>query len=137
MGSDVTDIAQALQRFFGRFGLSAYGKNDVPDGAEGPYITYEIACPAPFKRAPLKAWVWSRGGDLTGAFEVCDRMRGALAEGGAAVGGAHIFAENPFIQEEGRGDMRSVAVRVSVLAMPEEPEETEETEETDETEQYL
>ena len=121
----MTDIARALQRFFGGFGLPAYGKNDVPDGAEGPYITYEIVGPAPFARAPLTAWVWSRGNDLSDAFGVCDQMRVALAEGGASVGGAHIFAGNPFIREEGSGDTRSVAVRVSVLAMPEDAEETE------------
>ncbi len=122
VGIDVTDIAQALQQFFGGFGLPAYGKNDVPDGAEAPYITYEIVRPAPMRRAPLKAWVWSRGGDLTDAFAVCDLMRGALAEGGAAIGdgAAHLFAENPFMQEEGGGDMRSVAVRVGVLAMTEQ-----------------
>ena len=121
----MTDIAQALQQFFGGFGLPAYGKNDVPDGAEAPYITYEIVRPAPLRRAPLKAWVWSRGNDLTDAFGVCDQMRAALAEGGAAVGNgaAHLFAENPFMQEEGGGDMRSVAVRVSVLATTEETEQ--------------
>jgi hypothetical protein len=37
------DKAQALHSFWSDFGLTAYDENTVPDGAQLPYITYEVA----------------------------------------------------------------------------------------------
>ena len=36
------DKAQALHSFWSGFGLTAYDENTVPDGAQLPYITYEV-----------------------------------------------------------------------------------------------
>ena len=37
------DKIQALDRFWNAFGIPAYDKNSVPDGAKPPYITYDVA----------------------------------------------------------------------------------------------
>lgn len=77
-------FAEALQRFFGGFGLPAYGRNNVPDAADAPYISYEIACPPPLGEASLRAWVWYPGNDYQALLHKIDALLDAM-DGGAVL----------------------------------------------------
>lgn len=54
------DKAQALHDFWSSFGLPAYDQFSVPDDAEFPYITYEVATDSIGHALPLTASVWYR-----------------------------------------------------------------------------
>ena len=50
----------ALYKFWSSFGLPAYNEQSVPEGAELPYITYEVSEAAFGERINLSASIWSR-----------------------------------------------------------------------------
>lgn len=54
------DKAQALQSFWSSFGIPAYDQYSVPDDADYPYITYEVATDSFGYSIPLTASVWYR-----------------------------------------------------------------------------
>lgn len=54
------DKAQALHDFWSSFGLPAYDQYGVPDDAEFPYITYEVATDSFGNTVPLTASLWYR-----------------------------------------------------------------------------
>lgn len=116
----MTATASAIYRFFSSFGLPAYGKNNVPDGAAMPYITYEIVNPAPLTPAMFHAWVWYRGNALTAIAAKVDEIESALREGGASIptdtGAVYIMTDDstPFAQEQPDPDKN---VRVMYLTM--------------------
>lgn len=105
----MTGFAQALQRFFAGFGLPVYAKDDVPDGAQLPYITYELVAPAPLARAKMRAWIWHRAEARVEALGVLDDIENALAEGGVAInydGGCG------YLNRDGEGEVTEVGGEV-------------------------
>ena len=115
----MTNIARALYQFFSGFGIPAYPKNNIPDNAEPPYISYEVKAPEPLARALLHAWVWYRGTDYTAVAAKCDAIRAAIGTGvtiSAGGGSIAIFRDNgtPFAQEQPDPDKTS---RVMYLTM--------------------
>lgn len=54
------DKAQALHNFWSRFGWNAYDEFSVPDGAEFPYITYNVSTDSIGQPIPLTASLWDR-----------------------------------------------------------------------------
>ena len=52
---------QAIQQFWSSFGVPAYDENTVPDGAELPYITYEVATDAINYTVITNASIWGWG----------------------------------------------------------------------------
>ena len=54
------DKAQALQAFWSSFGLPAYNELTVPEEAEMPYITYEVATDSLGNELALSASLWYR-----------------------------------------------------------------------------
>lgn len=54
------DNSQALDKFWNGFGLPAYDFTTVPDDAETPYITYEVADDAFGNQRQLSANLWYR-----------------------------------------------------------------------------
>ena len=52
------DKTQALYKFWSSFGLPAYNELTVPDNAELPYITYEVATGSLGDIIPLSASIW-------------------------------------------------------------------------------
>lgn len=55
------DKGQALNYFWGSFGLNAYDENTVPDDATLPYITYNTSTDSLNNVVPLTGSVWYRG----------------------------------------------------------------------------
>ena len=101
----MTHALKALNDFFGGFGLPAYSKNNVPESARMPYITYEASVPAPTQSALLHAWVWYRGTGLGPVSEKADAIYRAIRRGAAlrtAAGALYLFpdARTPFAQEQ-------------------------------------
>ena len=52
--------SQALQTFWGRFGLPAYDQNTVPQSARMPYITYSVSENDYSYPVALTASIWYR-----------------------------------------------------------------------------
>jgi GH35 family endo-1,4-beta-xylanase len=52
------DKAQALHNFWSSFGLPAYDQLTVPDDAQMPYITYEVATDSFDNNVFLTASIW-------------------------------------------------------------------------------
>ena len=112
------NIASALQAFFRGFGADAYGKNNVPQAARMPYITYDTGAPCGDEPLERRAWLWCRGPGRDAAAALVDAVRASLDEGGAALPGAVILPGAPFAVEEpgAAGDVLCVTMRLQVLA---------------------
>lgn len=54
------DKAQAIQLFWGSFGIPAYDETDVPDDAVMPYITYGVATDSIDAVVNMGASLWYR-----------------------------------------------------------------------------
>lgn len=54
------DKAQAVHDFWSKFGIPAYDENSVPDEAQMPYITYNVATDNFDKMLQLNASIWYR-----------------------------------------------------------------------------
>lgn len=115
----MTNTARALYQFFSSFGLPAYAKNNVPDEAEPPYITYEEKRPEPLAKCLLHAWVWYRGTTMTDVLGKCDEIEAAIGTGVTIPtpgGFVALFRDNdtPFAQEQPDPDK---TIRVMYLTM--------------------
>lgn len=53
----MTEFVKALHQFWSQFG-TAYQQDQVPDGQQFPYITYEVIEGAPFAQNALTARCW-------------------------------------------------------------------------------
>ena len=114
------NTARALYQFFSGFGLPAYAKNNVPDGAETPYITYEIKRPAPLSKCLLHAWIWYRGTTMTDVLQKAQEIEAAIGDEGITLptpgGFVALFLDDdtPFAQEQSDPDR---TLRVLYLTM--------------------
>lgn len=77
----MTSAAEALQRFFGGFGLPAYPEGCAPQRAKPPYITYQVLLPDWRETAPFHARVWYRSASYAGVNAKCDEIGAAIGEG--------------------------------------------------------
>lgn len=62
----MTELHQALYRFWQRLGLPVYLQGRAPDNAAFPFVTINVASPDAFGDTTLTAFVWLRD-DGTGA----------------------------------------------------------------------
>lgn len=96
------DKQQALQSFWGSFGLPAYEENTVDKDAEMPYITYNVITDSYENTVTLNASLWY----YSKAWKDIDRMTNAIGDfiGLAGVitkiGGGYLWAKKgtPFAQ---------------------------------------
>lgn len=77
----MTTTARALYAFFSSFGVPAYVKSNIPDGAEAPYITYDLIEPEPLAQAMIHAWVWVRSTSYIDVSAITDAMKAAIDTG--------------------------------------------------------
>lgn len=115
----MTHALEALNAFFEGFGLRAYSRNNIPDTARMPYITYEASVPAPMQRGLLHAWIFYRGTFLAPVASKADEIYAALLNGAALptpAGAIYLFPDNrtPFAQEQPDPDKN---VRAMYLTM--------------------
>ena len=100
------DKSQALHRFWSSFEIPAYDQNSVPDGAEMPYITYEVAYGAIGAVLPLTASVWYRSSSWVAISEKVAEIGEKLGSNGfyindMDVGRVWITQGQPFAQRMG------------------------------------
>lgn len=76
----MTNTAKALYSFFSSFGLPAYVEDCVPDGAELPYITYQLVSPDWRDSALMYARVWYRSTSLVAINAKVDEISAAIGE---------------------------------------------------------
>lgn len=76
---------QALQSFWGGFGLKAYDETSVPDNSALPYITYESAGDSFDNTLFLSASLWCRSTSWTALIGIEQTISDAIGRGGKLV----------------------------------------------------
>ncbi|MBR1751843.1 MAG: hypothetical protein IJ740_13415 [Ruminococcus sp.] len=114
------DKAQALHSFWSSFSLPAYDENTVPDGAQLPYITYEVST-ASFDDGdiPLSASLWAFGRSWADISQKADEISQRIGFGGITIktdtGYIWIKRRAPFAQRMGESDdnIRRIVLGIS------------------------
>ena len=78
----------ALYNFWSMFGLPAYEENSVPsgeDGAEFPYITYQVVTDSFGNNVPLTGSVWYRSTSWKEANAKAQEISNMLSRGGVTI----------------------------------------------------
>lgn len=73
---------QAIHSFWSSFGVSAYDENTVPDDAQLPYITYEVATDSIGNVVISAADIWDRSTSWQGVTELKDAIDAEIGYGG-------------------------------------------------------
>jgi hypothetical protein len=73
---------QALHRFWSEFGVTAYDENTVPDDAQLPYITYEVATDSIGNDVSASVSIWDRGTSWTTVTNILDDIASTIGRGG-------------------------------------------------------
>ena len=73
--------AQTLTAWFSRFGVPVFLENDVPDGAEPPYITIPLKDPDWRKQVSYQIMIWDRTTSNIGLINRADAIANAVGEG--------------------------------------------------------
>ena len=72
----------ALYAFYSGFGLPAYDENTVPDEAELPYITYQVATSDFDNNVMLSASLWYRSTSWAEIQDKADEINDYIGRGG-------------------------------------------------------
>ena len=111
------DKLQTLQAFWSSFGLLAYDENSVPDGAQLPYITYDVSVDEFGYSVAQTASLWYRS---TSWREITDKeaqISDFIGRGGRMVaydnGAMWIKKANPWAQR--MGDTADDAIKRIIL----------------------
>ena len=97
----MTQTAQALYTFFSAFDIPAYVEYTEPDGAQPPYITYQLAEPDWRDNMSIQARVWYRDTSFTAIAAKVDEIRAALGNGisiNTDSGAVYLWADGNFAQ---------------------------------------
>lgn len=97
--------AAAIYQFWNSFGLTAYEENTVPDDADFPYITYQLATDSFDYEIPLTASIWYRSESWTAINAKTEEVSQKISRGGKIIpcdGGAiWLKRGQPFAQSMG------------------------------------
>lgn len=97
--------AAAIYQFWNSFGLTAYEENTVPDDADFPYITYQLATDSFDYEIPLTASIWYRSESWTAINAKTEEVSQKISRGGKFIpcdGGAiWLKRGQPFAQSMG------------------------------------
>lgn len=97
----MTNTAKALYRFFSSFDLDAYTEYTVPEEAELPYITYQVAEPGWNAIGTIYARVWYRSTSFVAINAKVDEIMAAVGEGVSIPtdgGAVYLTKGTPFAQ---------------------------------------
>lgn len=97
----MTDTARALYTYFSGFGLPAYAEYTVPDEAQLPYLTYQLAQPDWRGQVSLYARLWYRSTSLVEINAKADEIQRAIGECvniPTATGALYLYPGAPFAQ---------------------------------------
>ena len=114
------DKWQALQRFWGSFGLPAYDENTVPDNAEMPYITYEAGTANFDKPLFLTGQIFYYSHSWEEADKKADEIARFIGCGYRTfkIDGGYLYITqgSPFAQhmrDDSSGDVRRIVINIS------------------------
>ena len=97
--------AAAIYQFWNSFGLTAYEENSVPDGAQFPYITYQLVTDSFDREIPLSASLWYRSESWTGINAKAEEISKKISRGGKIIscddGAIWLKRGQPFSQNMG------------------------------------
>ena len=97
--------AAAIYQFWNSFGLTAYEENSVPDGAQFPYITYQLVTDSLYREVPVTASIWYRSESWTAINAKTEEISQTISRGGKiiACNGGAIWLKRgqPFAQSMG------------------------------------
>lgn len=79
------DKAQTLHAFFSSFAWKAYDENTVPDGADLPYLTYEVETDNIGTTVYLSASLWSRSTSWAAVEQKAKEIAGSVGYGGVTL----------------------------------------------------
>ena len=100
----MTEVDNALYRFFLRFGIPVYKEDDAPSTASPPYITVKTATPTWDASAPIYARVWYRGATYLPINAKVDEIAAAIGHAGVSIptetGCVWLYRANPFAQTQ-------------------------------------
>lgn len=112
---------QALHSFWSGFGLKAYDENSVPENAELPYITYEVASDDFDNQLLLTASLWYRESSWKNIQEKALQIESYIGKGGQRIdydnGCMWIWRANPFSQRAGDSNddlIRRIIINITV-----------------------
>lgn len=96
------DKAQSLHSFWSSFDIPAYDTSTVPDEAELPYITYDVATDHIDRQVQMTASLWYRSTSWTEISRKADEIAQTIGDGGKTLkvdgGYIYIFLGSPFAQ---------------------------------------
>lgn len=75
------EIAQTLWEFWNGFGITAYPMNGIPDGAELPYIVYNVQQGDTFGNMTDFAKIYYKGKNSEQMFIVADKIKDTIGKG--------------------------------------------------------
>ena len=125
MNDRISSIVAALYTFFSGFGLDAYPENTVPDEAQLPYITYQIAVPEWENPVSLYARVWYRSASFAGISAKVGEIDNAIGPGAVIPfedGAIWIYKGTPFAQYmpmDGDPNLKCMYLNMSIQAITE------------------
>lgn len=76
---------QAIQQFWGSFGIGAYDENTVPDDAQLPYITYSVSIGELDKPVAVSASIWYRSKSWADISEKANDIERYIGYGGRLI----------------------------------------------------
>lgn len=100
------DKWQALQAFWGSFGIPAFDTSSVPSSAEMPYITYEAGKSEFDENVALTASIWYYSESWAAISQKADEISRAIGNGGIVTNGLWIKRGIPFAQRMSDPDAR-------------------------------
>lgn len=117
------DKFQALQSFWGSFGIPAYDESTVPTGENKPampYITYDAVVGNLGDRCAMSASIWYRGTSWSEATTKLTEIASALNRSGKVIpmdeGAVWIKAGSPFAQRMPDSDDTVRRIYINVTA---------------------
>ena len=97
--------AAAIYQFWNSFGLTAYEENTVPDDADFPYITYQLATDSFDREIMLTASLWYRSESWAAINAKTDEISQKISRGGKIIscdeGAIWLKRGQPFAQNMG------------------------------------
>lgn len=115
----MTEVARALNSFWNRF-LTAYVEGSVPDDAQFPYLTYEVAEPSWDSQVPIRARLWYEGSSFVPINSKVSEIKEAIG-GGVSIktdtGFIVLFADSNFAQNQPYDDEGQSNIKVVYLSL--------------------
>lgn len=114
------DKEQAIHDFWSGFGLTAYDSNTVPDGAQTPYITYDVSIDNIGNPVLLTGSIWYRSTSWEAITKKKDEIAEAIGYGHKIIkvdgGYIYITRGSPFAQRMSNEDDSIRRIYINLMA---------------------